>query len=56
MSKTTERLLQTAAAIFIIYFAWQIAQQTIVTIVQQNQRATIAEQKLAQCEAGRVKQ
>ena len=46
MSKTTERLLQIAAVVMIIWFGWSLARDTVIEIIKATQRANAAEQKL----------
>ncbi len=50
MSKTTERLLQAAALLFILWFGYQLVQQSIVAQIISANRAAVAEQQLAQCQ------
>ena len=51
MTPLTERLLQLACVIVMLYVLWQGATQTIVTIFQLSNRAVAAEQQLAECRA-----
>ena len=54
MSKLTERLLQIGAVVVILYLCWQLSAQTFVSIIQANNRATIAEQRVQACEQRKV--
>ena len=49
MKPITEKLLQVAAVVFIVYFAWQLALQSIVAQIQANNRAAVAERQLQAC-------
>ena len=58
MSKFTERLVQIAAIMVFAWFGWQLAVNTVITIIQANNHAAQAEQhvntlaqELATCHA-----
>ena len=46
MSTFTERLLQVAAVITILYFGWQIASQTVVDLIVTKGNLRAAQQEL----------
>ena len=46
MSTFTERLLQTAAIITILYFGWQIAAQTVVDLMVTKANLRACQQEL----------
>ena len=47
MSKFTERLVQIAAIIIFAWFGWQLTTNTIIAIIQANNRAVQAEQHVS---------
>ena len=49
MTRPTEWLLRAAAALFLLWFGWQLAVQSVVAQVNAQARATQAERDLAQC-------
>ena len=46
MSTFTERLLQVAAVIVILYFGWQIASQTVVDLIVTKGNLRAAQQEI----------
>lgn len=50
MSTTTERLIQVAAVILVLWFGWQLVSQTVVSLLLATHRAQVAEEKLRQLE------
>lgn len=55
MSQLTERLLQVASLVALLWFGYGLVERSVITILQQSTRAQAAEQKLQQCEATRGK-
>lgn len=49
MSKFTERLFQIGIIAVMLYVGYQFSVQTVLTILNANQRAAIAEQRFASC-------
>ena len=49
MKTGTERLLQVAAVVMILWFGWSLAKETIVAQIQANNRAVVAERQLQAC-------
>lgn len=53
MSNLTERLLQVAAIVFIGWFVWQLAVQSVVSVIRANNQANVAERALADCQSAK---
>ena len=51
MSKVTERLVQVAAIVVILWFGWNLAKESIIGQIQANNNAASALQRLQACEA-----
>lgn len=51
MSKTTERMLQIAAAAALIYFGYLAVEKAVIWPLQERQGRIIAEQRVQQCTA-----
>lgn len=51
MSKVTERLVQIAAVMVIIWFGWNLAKESIIGQINANNNAAVAMQRLQACEA-----
>ena len=54
MSTRTERLIQLAAVVGLLWFGWGLARDTIVAQLTLANRTAIADQRLRQCEADRA--
>ncbi len=50
MSKTTERMLQIAAAAALIYFGWLVAEKAVLWPWQERSARIQVEQRLQQCQ------
>lgn len=46
MKPFTERLLQVALIVAVLYFGWGLAKDTLIAIINAERRAAIAEQQL----------
>lgn len=52
MSRVTERLLQVGIMLFILFYGWQLARDTVVSLVQQSQSIIHLQRELQTCKAG----
>ena len=50
MTKTTERMLQVAAAAALIYFGWLVAEKAVLWPWQERSARIQVEQRLQQCQ------
>ena len=46
MNRLTEKLIQIAAVVMIVWYGWSLARETVIEIIKATQRANAAEQRL----------